>query len=65
MSDRSWTDDAELLTRALEAGSDPSWGGYQSPDHDVVTIDGTYDATAVLNFIRAALKRRNRPAPHQ
>jgi hypothetical protein len=54
MSEREWTSDAELLARALEAGSGPSWGGYQSPDANVVTIDGAYDATAVLNFIRAA-----------
>jgi hypothetical protein len=57
MSDRDWTDDAELLTQALEAGADAylPGSGYQSPDQTVVTVDGTYDATAVLNFIRAAV----------
>jgi hypothetical protein len=57
-SERGWTDGAELLTRALEAGADAYMrhSGYQSPDEDYVTIDGTYDATVVLNFIRAAAR---------
>jgi hypothetical protein len=57
MSDRGWTDDAELLTQALEAGADAyrRGSGYLDPDENNVTVDGTYDATAVLNFIRAAV----------
>jgi hypothetical protein len=60
VSDRGWTDDAELLTQALEAAADAylPGSGYQSPDQTVVTVDGTYDATAVLNFIAARLPDR-------
>jgi hypothetical protein len=54
MPERDWTDDAELLARALDAGENNYRSGWQEPDGNDVTIDGTYDASAVLNFIRAA-----------
>jgi hypothetical protein len=54
MTERDWTDDAELLARALDAGEDSRRSGWQRPEGNRVVIDGDYDATAVLNVIRAA-----------
>lgn len=43
---RGWTDEAELLTQALEAGSGPLRDGWQDPDENVVVVDGTIRAAA-------------------